>query len=501
MILPGHFGCSSVLLSTKAWSGYIVSMRFWSPENTVTAVLILVAGMSFIAWTGLAVVDDLKLRVPDMDLVAIADVEERGVAVVGKVRLGTGRESDLPGSWPRFRGADFNGISNDDTKLARAWPDGGPKKLWTVSMGEGHAAAAVHDGRVYVLDYDREEQADAMRCLSLGDGKEIWRFSYPVRIKRNHGMSRTIPAVTKEYVLGFGPKCHVFCLDAKSGKCHWLIDLVAEFNAIVPQWYAGQCPLIDDGKAIIATGGASLMVAIDCESGDVVWRSPNPRGWEMTHSSIMPMEFGGRRTYVYCAQGGVVGVAADNGELLWNSTDWKIRIATVPSAMILPNNRLFFSGGYNSGAMMAQIEEQGGDIGVETLFRLKPKRFGSTQQTPIFYNGFIYGVRDSDKQLVCLDLKGNEVWRSGRQHKFGLGPYVISDGLIFVLDDSARLTLVEATSSGYHQLAQALILEDAQDAWGPMAVAAGRLILRDLTRMVCLDVADRQNFTSLQKGK
>ena len=44
------------------------------------------------------------------------------------------------------------------------------------------------------------------------------------------------------------------------------------------------------------------------------------------------------------------------------------------------------------------------------------------------------------------------------------------------------------TSTGYRQLAEAQVL-DAHDSWAPMALADGRLIVRDYTRMVCLDVA------------
>ena len=44
------------------------------------------------------------------------------------------------------------------------------------------------------------------------------------------------------------------------------------------------------------------------------------------------MEFAGRRMYVYCGKGGVAGVAADNGELLWDTTDWQIGTANVPLA-------------------------------------------------------------------------------------------------------------------------------------------------------------------------
>ena len=303
-------------------------------------------------------------------------------------------------------------------------------------------------------------------------------------------MSRTVPAVTDKYVVALGPKCHVSCLDPATGKVYWLIDLVRQFGATVPPWYAGQCPLIDGDRAILAPGGDALLVALDCQTGQVVWKSPNPRGWTMTHSSIMPMEFAGKRMFVYCGKGGVAGVSADDGSILWDTTDWKISIATVPSPVILPEGRIFLSGGYNSGAMMLQLERDDGKIVAKTLYKLGPAVFGSTQHTPIFYDGHLYGVREKDKQLVCLDLDGRVVWSSGSQHRFGLGPYLIADGLIYVLNDEGRLTLAEATPEGYKQLAQAQVLA-GHDSWGPMAMAAGRLIVRDLTQMVCLDVTEK----------
>ena len=112
------------------------------------------------------------------------------------------------------------------------------------------------------------------------------------------------------------------------------------------------------------------------------------------------------------------------------------------------------------------------------------------QQTPIFYDGHIYGV-GMDKQLLCLDLQGKVVWGSTSANRFGYGPYVIAEGVLYVLDDSGVLTLVEATPSGYTQLARAKVM-DGLETWGPMAIASGRLIVRDLTHMACLDVAKPQ---------
>jgi outer membrane protein assembly factor BamB len=403
-----------------------------------------------------------------------------------------GVAADLPGSWPRFRGANFDAISSDNVKLARTWATGEPPVLWSIELGEGYAGAAVLAGRVYVLDYDRERQADAIRCFSLADGREIWRYSYPVKVKRWHGMSRTVPAVSEKYIVTMGPKCHVTCLDAVTGEFRWMLDLVKDFGASVPEWYAGQCPLLEEGKAIIAPGGTALMMAVDCDSGEIVWESPNPDGSAMTHSSIMPMESGGRRMYVYCGGGkyvgGVVGVSADDGAVLWKTTKWKMR-TNVPSPVILNGGLIFLSAGYNAGSMMIKLVESDGQIMVEEVFRLEAEVFGAEQQTPIFFDGHLYGIRQ-DKQLVCLDLEGNVIWASGSNNKFGLGPFTIVNGLIYAMNDSGLLRLIEGTPAGYIRLSEAEVLE-GPESWGPMAVAAGRLILRDLNRMICLDVTEQ----------
>ena len=459
--------------------------------ETILPATIAVSGVVLLAlWTQTGTLRDLYARVPGLDRPPEDGSEGKPAGpLVGKLVQGEGKPSDLPGVWANFRGPKFDGIDHDSVPLARKWPEQGPKQLWSIEVGEGYAAPAVLGGRLYLLDYDRQAEADVMRCLSPADGKEIWRFSYPVKVKRNHGMSRTVPAVTDKFLVGLGPKCHVSCLDPVSGKAFWLMDMVRDHGATVPPWYAGQCPLIDGGRAILATGGKALLIAVDCRSGKVVWESPNPRGWRQTHASIMPMEHAGRKMYVYCGHGGVAGVAADDGSLLWDSTDWKISIATVPSPTIIGDGRIFFSGGYNAGAVMMRVGQQGGRLAAETLFRLKPGQFGSTQHTPICFDGHLYGVREKDKQLVCLNLEGTELWKSGPRHKFGLGPYMLADGLIFVMDDSGLLTMAEATPDGYKQLDQAQVL-DGHDAWGPMTLVAGRLILRDFTRMVCVDVRE-----------
>jgi outer membrane protein assembly factor BamB len=434
---------------------------------------------------------ELLPRLPGTDHPPGTDATAAVNPVLGGQRIaGSGQPGGESGGWPEFRGAGRSGISTESTPLARSWGPGGPRELWAIDAGEGYGGAAVLNGRVYLIDYDQQERHSAFRCLSLADGAEIWRYTYPLTVKRNHGMSRTVPAVTDRFAVAMDPKCNVVCVDADTGELRWGLNLVREFGSTIPPWYTGQCPLIDGETVILAPGGSdALLVAVDLATGRPLWKTPNPRGWKMTHSSIMPMEFAGRRLYVYCGSGGVVGVSAEDGRILWDTADWRISIANVPSPLVLPEGRIFLSGGYNAGSMMLQLAEDGDRIAATTLFRLPPEVFGATQHSPVYHDGRIYGIR-ANGHFVCLDLAGNVVWSSGPAGQFGLGPFVVAGELVFAMNDSGTLTLFEASPEQYTPLARAQVLK-GRESWGPLALAGGRLIARDLTRLVCLDVASR----------
>jgi hypothetical protein len=49
------------------------------------------------------------------------------------------------------------------------------------------------------------------------------------------------------------------------------------------------------------------------------------------------------------------------------------------------------------------------------------------------------------------------------------------------------LRLIEANTTGYKELASAQVLS-GPDVWSPMALSDGKLIVRDLTKMIALDV-------------
>ena len=472
--------------------------------HKVIPYLLAIAGLTSIAWwmTNNPVKEIIE-SVPGMDN------RGEGVAVNLEINIGEFYErfersrTELKESWPRFRGENFDNISRSAVALIDRFPENGPTVKWKIELGEGHGGAAIYEGKVYILDYDEELRADMLRCFDLVSGIELWRRWYKVAVKRNHGMSRTVPAVTEDYIVSIGPRGHVMCVDREDGNLRWGLNLEKEYGSEVPFWYTGQCPLIENDKAIIATGGNKLLAAVDCKSGEILWETPNELEWGMSHSSVIPFEYQGTKMYVYSAIGGACGIAADGpdeGKILWSTTEWKQNVVA-PSPVCLPDGKIFLSAGYGAGSMILQLSRSNGAYTAEVVTSYSPKEgLASEQQTPLVFQGHLLGILPKDagplrNQLICVhpDDFQKVIWSSGQTVRFGLGPYMIADNKLYILSDDGTLIIAEPSVRSYIEYDRYRVIPDGADAWAPLAVADGYMVLRDSKTMFCLDMAKDRN--------
>lgn len=217
----------------------------------------------------------------------------------------------------------------------------------------------------------------------------------------------------------------------------------------------------------------------------------------MSHSSIVPMNFAGRKMYIYAAIGGIIGVSAsgnDIGSILWKSSQFKPSVIA-PSPLILENGKILIMAGYGAGAILLQLINNPNGFSVKVLQSYKPVGgIASEQQTPIYYKHHIFAILPKDagvgrNQFVCCDAEDvtKILWTSSKTDRYGLGPYILADGKFFILSDDGTLTIAKAGITQFEFLDKAKII-DGQDAWGPMAIADGYLLMRDSKQMVCINM-------------
>ena len=461
------------------------------------ATVVIYLGL-IVGWHIYSPGNELQVQAPGADNRPAASARKANDVKIGEFFMRYDEaESSLTGKWNSFRGELSSNIIKTQDKIDVVQENF--SVLWSVKTGEGHAAPAIYNGYVYFLDYDESLSSDALRCFSLESGKELWRRWYRVPMKRNHGFSRTVPVVAETYIITIGPQGHVMCCDPVTGDLKWALDMQQEFKTEVPFWYAGQCPYVDGKTLVIAPAGEeTLLAGVNCETGEFEWKTPNNIKYKMSHSSVMPMTIGGKKTYVYAGIGGVCGISAekeDLGTLLWDVSKWQPSVIA-PSPLQVSSNSIFLVAGYGAGGAMLRVDRNGTKWDAKITEQYKANEgLASEQQTPIFFNNLIISVMPKDGgslrgKLVCFAPNNlrSPVWSSGADERFGLGPYIIINENLFVFKDDGELYVYEIKDKSMTLLKKQQIIEDGADAWGPMAYADGRLIVRDAHVVKCIKI-------------
>ncbi len=387
--------------------------------------------------------------------------------------------------WPQFMGPNSDGTSTEKG-LAKAWPAGGPKVLWTVPLGPGYGGAAIRDGKVYLLDrVDR--QKDVLRCLALETGKEDWNFSYEAPGTIDHDGSRSTPAVSEQCVYIIGPFGQLHCLDRETHQVVWKKNLLSDYGTKGPRWAVTQSPLLYKDMVVVAPQSDRVgMAALDQKTGRERWHSGaiGPMGY----GSPMLVRVDGVEQFVIVNPVGAAAVNAADGKVLWKySHPCKI---PVPNVTALGEGKFFITGAYMAGSAIFQVSRQGDGWKVKELAR--DTKIGGHCHPALLYQDHLYvlcNVNERSDGMVCFDLEAKVVWQTKSNPNFDKGGSILTaDGLMYVMDGrTGELHIVEPSPTAFKSLAKAKVL-GGKEIWGPLALADGRLVVRDQSQVKCLDL-------------
>ena len=387
--------------------------------------------------------------------------------------------------WPQFMGPNSDGTSAEKG-LLRAWPAGGPKVLWTVSLGPGYGGAAVRDQKVYVFDRVDQKQ-DVLRCLDLNTGREEWAFGYDAPGQINHDGSRSTPAVTQKHLFTVGPFGHFHCLDRQTHQVVWKKQLLNDYRAKPPRWAVAQSPVLSRDMVIVAPQANDVgMIACDQATGQERWRTA--AFGPMAYATPRVVSIDGMDQVILVNETGVFAVSAADGKSLWSfKHPCKIPI---PNVTVLGQNRLFVTGGYNAGSAIIRVGKRDGRWAVETLASVE--NVGGQCHPGLVARDHVFLLCNTNERsdgMVCFDFNGRMIWQTKRNPFLCKGGSILTgDGLIYVMDGSTgELHIVEPSPDGFRSLGKTKLLA-GKEIWGPLALSEGRLLIRDQSQMKCVDL-------------
>lgn len=439
------------------------------------------------------------------------------------------------GDWPQFLGPARNSTS-PEKGLLRSWPASGPEVLWTIPVGRGYGGPIVKEGRVYVLDRD-DEVGERLRCIRLADGQGLWDYDYDAPGTVMFPGSRGVPVADGGYVYSCGHNGDLLCLDVDTQKPVWKANVWTDFGGKPPSnqgesrsrrgrdpggfpiWAITQNPLIYGDLLLVASQAPEAgVVAYDKQTGEVKWKTESLGYVGYVSPSIVRIDGNDHLVMVTPSTnpfqrsspdenklGNIVGIDPATGRLLWRYNQWNCHIS-VASAIDAGENRVLVVGGYELGATMIRVEKKDdGSYAANEVFTTE--EFGDQTKPPILHEGHFYaqyGTNNRQDGLVCMGMNGEVQWKTRRSPGFNKGSMILVDDLILATDGAKKLYLIDPDATGFKQLGVAEILGDAgtnsegiarqiggsTQNWAPIALADGKLLIRDHSQMRCVKVAE-----------
>jgi len=398
----------------------------------------------------------------------------------------------LAADWPQWRGPERTGMSSE-TGLLQQWPAEGPKLLWQVNdIGDGYATPSVVGERVYVIS-SRAMDNEFVQALSVKDGRVLWSTRLGNVGNPNqeppYPMARSTPTVDGDLVYALSSDGDLVCLEAASGKVRWKKNFRSDFGGIAGRWAYAESPLIDGDVLVVAPGGSeATLVALNKNSGDVLWKSAVPGGDPAAYSSAIVTEAAGRRQYVHFLDKGVVGVDAKTGEFLWRYEKTSTGPANIPTP-VAHKGYIYSANARRFGGGLVQLHSAGGGITAEEVYfeRDVPNTLGGQ----VLLDDVLYGT-NREGVVAAEFLTGKILWQA---QSGGPGSVLYADGHFYVHNEDGDMLLVEATPEAYREKGRFKPPNQPQHprgeremAWAHPVVANGRLYIRDLGTLWCYDV-------------
>jgi len=369
--------------------------------------------------------------------------------------------------------------------LLQDWPEGGPKKMWTVNdAGLGYSGVTVQAGSLYTMGaFDKKEMLLAYNSSS---GKKLWEVHVGELLTNGWGDGpRMSPTISNGKIYALGARGNLLCVLAKNGKLVWKKSLVDDLGGKVPGWGYTESVLVDEGKVICTPGGKDgAIAALDADSGRTIWRTKSFTDGAQ-YSSPISIIHQGKKQYVQLVMKNIVGIDPGNGSVLWKSK-WPGKVAVIPTP-IFSNGHVYVTSGYGVGCKLVKL----GDNYPTNVYENKVMK--NHHGGVIKVGEHLYGYSDG-VGWACQDFKTGElIWNEKKA--LGKGAIAYADNRLYCQGEGdGRLILIDASPTGWKTHGEFTISPQTKKRnpkgriWTHPVICDGKLYLRDQEYILCYNI-------------
>ncbi|MBX2851173.1 MAG: PQQ-binding-like beta-propeller repeat protein [Phycisphaeraceae bacterium] len=412
--------------------------------------------------------------------------------------------------WPQHLGPTQDAVSAE-TGLLNTWPEEGPPELWRHDVGKGFAGTAVVDGKVFLNDRE-QGVADILRVFDLETGEELWQYKHGAPGRVNFPGSRSTPSVTGTHVYTTGALGDIHAINRKTKKPDWSIKMWEKYPDNSQSFgYGPSAVIIDDLLLLSPTAqGDPVVIAVDPKTGEDVWQSEATLTTNQTHHTPVLRTIAGVRGISCRDQTHLYHIDIKTGKTIWSHQVYGIvqgPHVTIPPVTVIgkKNQYVFVTNGYENGSALYEVTTAAaeGEFEIRELYRTPE---GSQVHPAIYHDKHFYvninenaNLRGRNKQggLACFDANNGELkWKTQNEPNLNRGAVTLADGKLYVFDgDTGELMLVNANPDQFDVIAKFEALKPegrSNNAWSPIVVSDGRLIIRDHRQIVCYDLREKK---------
>jgi len=259
--------------------------------------------------------------------------------------------SGVADNWPQWRGPDRSDVSKE-TGLLKEWPSGGPRRVWLYkNAGNGYSGPAIANGKLFTMG--TRDGTEILLALNADSGEEIWTARIGPVLQNNWGDGpRGTPTVDGDRVCTLGGQGTLICANVADGKVLWK-QTMHDLGGKTPGWGYTESVLVDGDKVVCTPGGSKgALAALDKGSGKLLWQTKEFTDGAQ-YASAIAAELNDVRQYIQLTMEHLVGVAAKDGRLLWQSP-FPGRTAVIPTP-IVHDGCVYATAGYGAGSKLVKL--------------------------------------------------------------------------------------------------------------------------------------------------